>query len=148
MPIKVTIVADQDRQAFPVEQFGDALLDVTCFAIADKMLKDYTGGYWEYATISLEIEGEVETAGIMMPRTDGKEVTLTNPFSGESCEADAVTAGAIITTYALVSKLSDAIRKPGFKNDKMVETYDALGDIIYNHLHEINQMKVWYALMD
>ena len=130
------IVPDKDRPAFPLKHFNDAIFDLKVFNIADQLIKDYNGGYWDY----------IETASgaaFMAPSAtiDGNE-TLTNPFSGEQVEVNRELAGMIVTFYALGQQIEKKA------THKRIDTHDKLRDCILDYLGELGRMDVWTAMLD
>ena len=126
------IVADKDRSAFPGKHFGNHIFDITVFDMADRLIVDYTGGYWDYV--------ETDT-GVAFMKLGNDSVVLSNLFSGEPVEADAMLAGMIVTSYAMLC----AIEKG---QESLIENYDRLKDAIVDYCSETNQMNVWMTIMD
>lgn len=132
-PMNFTIVPDQDRSAFPMKHFNDPIFDLKVFAMADRLIKGYDGGYWEYI--------ETDTAAFMMP-ADGGEVTLRNPFSGQEVEVNPHLAGMIVTSYALMWQIDTKA------TGELIAAHDTLNEVVYNYCAELDRMDVWFDIMD
>jgi hypothetical protein len=129
--MRLEVVKDSLRPAFPTLFFGDPLFDIKVFNMADRMLNDYSGGYWEYVV--------TEDAAFM--RLSGKdEQTLTNPFSGEEVKMDANASGMILTSYALLREIENG--------KDLSSTQWALNQNLQDYLEEIDRFDIWMEMMD
>ena len=129
--MKLEVVKDNLRPAFPTLFFGDPLFDMKVFNVADRMLNDYSGGYWEYV---------VTDDAAFMRLSGEKEQTLTNPFSGEEVMMDATASGMILTSYALLKEIE--------KGKDLYETQYKLNQNLQDYLEEIDRWDIWLKLLD
>lgn len=132
--MNLTIVKDKDRSAFTMRHFRNPLFDNNVFSVADKILIDYSGGYWEY------IEADDNIAFMRLGDPDNQ--TLRNPFSGAKVITNSTLAGMIVTSYALLRQVE---KKP---SDVLIEKLTKLNRAISAYCNELNQMQVWMTMMD
>lgn len=98
------IVAESDRLNFLFEKLGADCVkfENMIYRVADKLLVDYDGGYWEFVDCN-------NGAFFMYPRKNDYHITCDNYFDED---VDATVAGIILTMYALSwCNLSDAYYK-------------------------------------
>ncbi|MGZ8261407.1 MAG: hypothetical protein ACXWTU_00420, partial [Methylotenera sp.] len=118
--------------------FNDPIFDIQIFALADQLIKNYEGEYWEYMLTDENVA--------FMRLTDDKE-TLVNPFSGEEIEADKLLAGMVVTSYALLYRIEKEYGSYG-ASDSLIDQHYALNQAIRQYCQDTQQMDVWMTIMD
>lgn len=116
-------VADEQRADFWPLHFGAIpqwiSLEPRIFAWLDRMCADYSGGIWNFYTLS--------NGGAFMAPDDETLCSLCNPLNGNSAEMSSEAAG---TTVCLLAYSHHACRT---ENDAMTEHYYRLRDYALNH---------------
>lgn len=132
--MKFIKVPQRQRSAFPDKHFNDPIFDIKVFNIADRMIKDYSGGHWDY----IIYDGHIPFMCL-----DENHQILINPFSHEEVQTPRLIAGMIITSYAMLL----SIEKVGCSDDFMQAYYD-LNTAIGNYCREIEREDIWQMMMD
>lgn len=133
--MKFNVVVDSQRPAFPGKHFHDHVFDVRVFSMADRILKGYNGGSWDY------VETDTNVAFMRLADDGEGKQTLINPFSGEEITADQNLAGMIITSYAMLYQVEHG-------NNRLAQKLIDLNSAISDYCNETKQMDVWWAIMD
>lgn len=131
--MKFKIVSESQRSGFPVLFFNDPIFDIKVFNIADRMLNNYNGGYWEYVTTD-------RAAFLRLSGEEYQVQVITNPFSGEDFTMDATAAGMILTSYALMRELE--------KGKDLHDLHYNLNQALQDYLEEIDRWDIWMGIMD
>ncbi len=134
----MNIIKDTDRLDFLPQQFKSHFLHVEnlVYQFADKMLVNYTGGYWVFATE----ETQYGNAAFMFPKDN--KVIVKHIFNAEEYEIDAVLAGMIITSFAieyLYNKVFDSF---------LVDKLDALKTVAAEYASANGFEKQYFKLTD
>ncbi|MBU2571177.1 MAG: antirestriction protein [Gammaproteobacteria bacterium] len=135
---RVRVVPESQRMTFLNKHFGTPLFDQLVFQMADKIIKGYQGGYWEYCEISYS-----EAAFLRLGSETNR--TLCNPFSGEEIEAGDTVSGLIVTSYALAWILE---RYDGNALERLYDTHRAINSAILDYCEEESCLNVYYTLID
>ena len=92
-PVTATLVAENERSNFLPKLFPATSLsvEIITFASLDRLSIDYTGGYWEFYSLSNQ-------GGYLAPSGDQFRIQSDNGFS-DTVSGDA--AGIIATLYGL-----------------------------------------------
>ena len=77
MEMKFKKVPQRQRANFPGKYFNDCIFDVKVFNIADRMIKDYAGGHWDYIIFDERVP--------FMCLNENHQI-LINPFSNEEVQ--------------------------------------------------------------
>ncbi|MCE0813567.1 antirestriction protein [Buttiauxella sp. S04-F03] len=121
--ISAILVPDEYRASFWPQHFGTIpqwiLLEPRIFAWLDRMCADYSGGIWNFYTLS--------NGGAFMAPDDETLCSLCNPLNGNSAEMSSEAAGI---TVCLLTYSHHACRT---ENDAMTEHYYRLRDYALNH---------------
>jgi len=133
--MKFTKVPNSQRSAFPSKYFNNPIFDTQVFNIADQMMKDYTGGTWDYVTSD-------EGVAFMRLNEIGDSV-LVNPFSGEEVATPNIIAGMILTSFAMLMQI-----EKGSYTESFLESYYKLKDAIADYCSDIGRTDIWMGLMD
>lgn len=128
-------VADNRRLRFLPRYFGNSCVrfEQSVYRMADKMLENYKGGYWEYATTNND-------AAFMYCEGHKKVIHL---FSGESFEVDAVLAGIIVCIYA-----HNVLYEGGDRSDAVVENWQKLNDFAYEYAKQNKLGRQLFYMLD
>ena len=125
--IMSTLVADEDRPGFWPQHFGSIpqwiTLEPHIFAWMDRFCADYSGGIWQFYTLS-------NGGAFMAPEPDednDEKWTLFNPINGNGAEMSAEAAGIAV---CLMTYSHHAMRT---ECDAMTEHYYRLRDYALNH---------------
>lgn len=123
--ITITLVADKQRLRFWPQHFGAIpqwiLLEPRIFAWLDRLCTDYSGGIWQFYTLS-------NGGAFMAPEDDdGEKWTLFNSMNGNGAELSAQAAGiaACLMTYSHHACRTEC--------DAMTEHYYRLRDYALAH---------------
>lgn len=124
--ITATVVADEQRIFFWPKQFGAipqwVMLEPRIFAWLDRMCSDYSGGIWQFYTLS-------NGGAFMAPEDDdGEKWALFNSMNGNSAELSAQAAGI---AACLLEYSHHACRT---ECDAMTEHYYRLRDYALAHV--------------
>lgn len=133
--MKFNKVPDRQKPAFPGKHFNDPIFDIKVFNIADKIIKGYGGGRWDYILTDTDVA--------FMYLNEVGESVLINPFSGEEISAPNVIAGMIVTSYALLLQI-----EKGRSTDALIKSYSALNTAIAEYCAAIDRTDIWFAMMD
>jgi hypothetical protein len=140
------VVEDKERPGFPLKHFGHPVFDNVVFSMADQMIVDYNGGYWDYTEVEAEycdLSGEKVTVGFMeLHEASDKKVTILNPICGQSVETDTRLAGMIVSCYALLFWIEK------YYSDDLAVKFEYLKDAILTYCSATKQMNVWMEIMD
>lgn len=121
--ISAILVPDEYRASFWPQHFGTIpqwiLLEPRIFAWLDRMCADYSGGIWNFYTLS--------NGGAFMAPDDETLWSLCNPLNGNSAEMSSEAAGI---TVCLLAYSHHACRT---ENDAMTEHYYRLRDYALHH---------------
>ncbi|WP_413499322.1 antirestriction protein [Buttiauxella gaviniae] len=121
--ISSILVPDEYRASFWPQHFGTIpqwiLLEPRIFAWLDRMCADYSGGIWNFYTLS--------NGGAFMAPDDETLWSLCNPLNGNSAEMSSEAAGI---TVCLLAYSHHACRT---ENDAMTEHYYRLRDYALHH---------------
>jgi len=137
-----TTVSDEERSAFPGHFFQDHLFDTKIFNMADNLIKDYKGGYWEYVIGKNVIDGETGMPTPFFRLRTAEPMTPINPFRGEELVVDATLAGMIVTSYAVNLVNEDS------QTEHLYELWTQLREAIYSYAEETNQIDQAFCMMD
>lgn len=126
-PLIATLLPDEQRIGFWPQHFGNIpqwiILEPHIFAWMDRFRADYSGGIWQFYTLS--------NGGVFMaPEPDGdndEKWTLFNPMNGNGAEMSAEAAGI---TVCLMTYSHHAMRT---ECDAMTEHYYRLQDYALSH---------------
>lgn len=125
--IMSTLVADEDRPGFWPQHFGNIpqwiTLEPHIFAWMDRFCADYSGGIWQFYTLS-------NGGAFMAPEPDednDEKWTLFNPMNGNGAEMSAEAAGIAV---CLMTYSHHAMRT---ECDAMTEHHYRLRDYALNH---------------
>ena len=125
--IMSTLVADEDRPGFWPQHFGNIpqwiTLEPHIFAWMDRFCADYSGGIWQFYTLS-------NGGAFMAPEPDednDEKWTLFNPMNGNGAEMSAEAAGIAV---CLMTYSHHAMRT---ECDAMTEHYYRLRDYALSH---------------
>lgn len=143
--IVFNVVSERSRSTFLQKHFGHPLFDQFVFNIADNIMVDYKGGYWDYVEASVTTDEEVIVPFVELH--SDKPIILTNPFSGESFEFDSHLAGIIITMYA-VNHFAERRHAGGFSIDKVGEVSWKLRDLAYDYAKQVNKGAETFSMLD
>jgi hypothetical protein len=123
--ITISLVADEQRLRFWPQHFGAipqwVLLEPRIFAWLDRLCTDYSGGIWQFYTLS-------NGGAFMAPEDDdGEKWTLFNSMNGNGAELSAQAAGiaACLMTYSHHACRTEC--------DAMTEHYYRLRDYALAH---------------
>jgi hypothetical protein len=130
--MKFKLVQERSRTAFPAKYFKDPIFDIRVFNMADHIMKNYKGGYWDY------LESEDNSFGFMAVKKD--EIILINPFSKEEIEVPGILAGMIVTSYAMMERCQ--------KGFDLLSQHEKLYDAIYEYCRGIERDDIWMTMMD
>ena len=122
-----------DRLNFNQKFYGDCLFDLQIFNIADNLMVDYNGGYWEYYTWN-------DTVAFYVLAGDAV-VTLRN-FSGDELTMSSTLAGMIITIFTVLRRLEKT------QSEKDSDKFYALQDLIYAYAEEIGEVEQAFKMLD
>ncbi|WP_404358099.1 hypothetical protein [Methylotuvimicrobium sp. KM1] len=136
---RVVIVPENKRLDFLYEHFRTPLFDQLVFRIADKVIKDYSGGYFEYCLLE-----DSKAAFLRLGSSEG--FTLINPFTNVELEnVDDTPTGLIVSLYALGLLIED-------QGDRCHESlHDIFHDIrtaIIDYCDEVGRHDIFYCLVD
>lgn len=134
----ITLVPDKEKGSFLEQFFRNCIFDIYVFTFADRMLKDYVGGSWDFFTATSD-EG---VCAFLAPIQEGETVTLCNIFSGDETEIDLVLAGMILTCYGMEYAINTDSRQD------LLPMYDLLKDTICQYCSDNNRMDAWMTIMD
>jgi hypothetical protein len=135
------------RNTFLKKHFNNPIFDIAVFNMADRMLSNYTGGYWEYVQGNFIISDEelgdipVEFAFLQPERDPTLPKVVCNPISGDEVTVCADLAGMIVTFFAMLLEYERGATHLG---DRM----ENLKDAILQRCSEIDRMDVWSKVMD
>jgi hypothetical protein len=134
MTMSFTVI--KERCHFLQDHFNDSLFDLKVFHMAENILDDYKGGYWDYVITD-------EGVPFLNPVTGYREVVLVNPFSGVAVAipTSSKLAGMIVTAYTLQLSIEHG-------NNFLVDVYDELTSAIYNVCADLNRLDIWTNLLD
>ena len=128
--MKINIVENEDKPAFPGKYFKDHLFDLKVFHIADHLMKGYSGGNWDYC---------LTDTGVAFMNLSGDQV-LRNPFSGVEVEVPGFLSGMIVTSYAMARDMERGV--------DFYAQHDALNRAISELCQELDRSDIWFDLMD
>jgi len=130
--MQFNIVEESDKSAFPGKYFKDHLFDIKVFKMADHMIKDYSGGNWDYV--------ETETGAAFM-NLAGDQI-LINPFSGVevAIPADSYLSGMIVTSNAMLLAME--------RGADLGDAYHKLFDAMVDRCSELKRMDIYSDLLD
>jgi hypothetical protein len=128
----MNIVTQNQRSVFLQKHFYSPLFDLVVFNIADNLIEDYTGGYWDY--VELENAAFLKLSGAQFFK-------VRNIFSGEVVEVDATLAGMVVTSFSVLSQIEKGVMG-------LIPLHDNLNHAIAEYCSNTNRMDAWMALMD
>ncbi|WP_456293350.1 antirestriction protein [Pseudomonas sp. AK106] len=119
------IVADDDRLSFLPTFFGKYYMagEGLLYAHADKYVKGYKGGFWNFFTLS--------NGGFFLAlnSTQPQHVVIADNYCSEHMSAKA--AGVVLTLFVLGRLLAANI--PHTESDRFVELYHKLREFALDH---------------
>ncbi|WP_114141525.1 antirestriction protein [Klebsiella pneumoniae] len=123
--LAATLVQDEQRIGFWPQHFGSIpqwiTLEPHIFAWMDRLCADYSGGVWNFYTLS-------NGGAFMAPKSEGDETwSLFNDMNGNSAAMSAEAAGI---TVCLMTYSHHACRT---ESDAMTEHYYRLRDYALSH---------------
>ena len=139
--MNVYIVPEDQRSWFLQSNFKDTLFDLSVFHIADNIYPGYTGGFWQYATVTIG-DNDSAPAPFLFPSVEGN-IKLVNPFTGVECEVDAVLGGMIVTLYTL-----NWLIEQNPNNDNYQGLYYLLRDAVSERCSTTGRTDAWMKLVD
>lgn len=133
--MQIKTVADRERPNFPIKHFHDAIFDNKVFNIADRIIKDYNGGYWQYC------ETDEPKAAFMHPGLGSDKAMLINPFGGGETEEDSILSGMVCTSYAMLGEIEKG-------DDRLREMHYALTEAMQAYANDTAQTEAYFLMMD
>lgn len=128
-------VPDRSRSLFPGRYFDDCIFDCKVFNVADRLIVNYDGGYWDYML------SDCKSVAYMQPGDDNR--VLRNPSSGEQIEVPGDIAGMIVTSFAMLIQIEGGRTSTSFD-----ERWEKLNDAIRNRCVAIDRSDIWMTMMD
>lgn len=130
--MKFNVVTTAYKSGFPGKYFNDVLFDLKVFSMADNLVKDYSGGHWDYIVADNDV-AFMNLAG---------DHTLINPFSGVEVNIPATSylTGMIVTSNAMLLAME--------RGANLREGYNALYNAMIDRCSELNRMDIYSDLLD
>ena len=139
-------VQESSRSMFPSIYFGNPLFDLNVFKVADKLLPEYKGGYWDYVLATVRNGKGLQIATVPFFQWE-KATLIVNPFSSEEFKVDDTLAGMIVTLYA-VNLRNEYLGERDKLKEKDYEQWRSLRDATYDYATATGQMNQAFGMID
>jgi len=135
-------VSSKERALFPIKHFDNPLFDTLIFKVANVIVKDYSGGYWNY--IETTVSGSVIPFFELESHDD--LIVLRNPYSGDEFSFDSKLGGIIVTLYTVGLALETTQIQSVF--ERLIAVYDGLRNLAYEYALQVNKSEEAFGMID
>lgn len=129
-PVAANLVAESARLSFLPSFFGPRMMirgEALVFGWLDQLSKDYTGGYWNFYTLT--------NGGFYLAPATSERMRLAVDGNGFDGLMSADAAGIVATLFAL-GQLAAEIEGTDAA-DTLIDRYHFLRDFAYNHAEAV-----------